>query len=81
MPNFTKYQRDILDELYDIDNLNTRKSLFAGIQENHPNWKISKAMVAEYVRERKRPKISFVEHVSEDAVVMENHETEKKTSL
>ena len=78
MPNFTKFQRDILDELCDIDNLNTRESLFAGIQENHPNSKISKAMVAKYVRERKKPKTSFVEYVSEDPVVTENHETDKK---
>ena len=74
MPNFTKFQRDILAELYDIDNLNTRERLFAGLQENHPNSKISKAMVAEYVREWKKPKTSFVE----DPVLTENHETDKK---
>ena len=35
-------------------------------------------MVAEYVRERKKPKTSFVEQGSEDPVVTENHKTEKK---
>ena len=78
MPNLTKFQKDILDSLYDRSNLNTRESLFAGVQENHEDAKISKAMVADYVRERKKPKTSFVEQVSEDPVVTEKHEPEKK---
>ena len=78
MPSLTKYQKNVLESLYDIDNMNTRESLFAAIQENHPESKISKAMVADYVREKKKPKTTFVEHVSEDSVVTENHEPEKK---
>ena len=68
MPNLTKYQKNVLDSLYDIDNMNTRESLFAAIQENHPESKISKAMVADYVREKKKPKTTFVEQVSEDTI-------------
>ena len=78
MPNLTKFQKDILDSLYDHSNLNTRESLFAGVQENHEDAKISKAMVADYVRDRKKSKTTFVEQVSEDPVVTEKHEPEKK---
>ena len=81
MPNLTKYQKNVLDSLYDIDNMNTRESLFAAIQENHPESKISKAMVADYVREKKKPKTTFVEQVSEDPVVTEKHEPEKNIFL
>ena len=41
--------------------------------------KISKAMVADYVRDRKKSKSTFVEHVSKDPVVTENEP--EKTSL
>ena len=72
MHPLTKYQKDMLDSLFDYSNLNTRESLYAGVSENYPEAKVSKSMVADYLREKKKPR--FIEHIAEDPIQLHKRE-------
>ena len=69
MSSFTKYQLDILNKLYDIDNHNTRDDLYSAVCENYTEAKISKNKVSDFIRDKKKNYAQFVEHVPEHYVV------------
>ena len=78
MSSLTKYQLDILNKLYDIDNHSTRDDLYSAVIENYAEAKISKNKVSDFIREKKKNHVQFVEHVPERDVVTKENDNDKK---
>ena len=78
MSSLTQYQHDILNKLYDVDNHNTRDDLYSAVCENYAESKISKNKVSEFVREKKKNHVQFVEHVPQHDTVTKENNNDKK---
>ena len=78
MSSLTQYQLDILNKLYDVDNHNTRDDLYSAVCENYAESKISKNKVSEFIREKKKNHVQFVEHVPQHDTVTKENNNDKK---
>ena len=78
MSSLTQYQLDILNKLYDVDNHNTRDDLYSAVCENYAESKISKNKVSDFIREKKKNHVQFVEHVPQHDTVTKENNNDKK---
>ena len=78
MSSLTKYQLDILNKLYDVDNHSTRDDLYSAVCENDAEAKISKNKLSDFIRETKKNHVKVVKHVSERDEVTKENDNDKK---
>ena len=77
--SLNKKQNDLLEQLYEQENLKSRPKIMQTLQEDYPDVHISHGAVAKFLQDKKgKKKVIFKEEINRDAPVLELHRDEEE---